>query len=81
MLLLEYTQGDQCVSSRSYTVAELIAKLSTLPQDAIVQCPDRDGYDGYVDVEQGIDVFDYTDPQWKNKTVLYGKKVVHFDVT
>ena len=67
------------------TVAELIAKLQTLPQDAEVEVR-KEVTSGYytsaemaaVDIEYGVDVFDYTGEMWK-KSALFGRVFVHIE--
>ena len=69
------------------TVADLIAALLKLPQDAKVKC--RREYDcGYamsteyapVDIEYGVVLFDYTDDESRAKyPTMAGKKFVCID--
>lgn len=67
------------------TVADLVAALLKLPQDAEVECK-KDvscGYDNYtefraVDIEYGITLFDYTDPKYAGRAV-FGRKFVQIE--
>ena len=63
------------------TVAEMIAKLQTMPQDAEVECMVETtcGYSTYgtfasVDADD-MKVFDYSEEQYKG-TVMFGRKIV-----
>ena len=64
------------------TVAQLIEKLKTLPQDAEVEVL-KEVISGYsvtteyapIDLEWGLQCLDYTDEQWKNAR-LFGRKMI-----
>ena len=69
------------------TVADLVAALLKLPQDAEVECLKEESY-GYVtttvyapiDLEYGIQVFDYTKPGDEVKyPTMFGRKFVQFE--
>ena len=65
------------------TVAQLIEKLKTLPQDAEVEVLKEviSGFSTYtehapLDIEYGCEVFDYTDEKYKNSS-LFGRKMLY----
>ena len=67
------------------TIAQLIAKLQTLPQDAEVEVL-KEGNCGYsvttghapLDLEYGMPVFDYREDRWKN-SALYGRVILFME--
>jgi len=67
------------------TVADLVAALLKLPQDAEVECK-REYQGGYytstefapVDIEYGLTLLDYTAPG-DEKSRLFGRKFVHIE--
>jgi hypothetical protein len=69
---------------KEVTVAQLIAHLQSLPQEAIVRVGKEwsTGYDNgmeYENVEiEHQDVFDFRDEKYKN-SVVYGKILVNLD--
>lgn len=63
------------------TVAQLIEKLQTLPQDAIVQVGKENhrGYSTrmeYSDIDLDIDVSDFSSEEYQGST-LYGTKLIN----
>ena len=67
------------------TVADLVAALLKLPQDAEVECTKiiDCGYSSYgefrpVDIEYGIFLLDFTDPKYEGRAVA-GRKFVHIE--
>ena len=70
--------------TKEVTVAQLIAKLQTLPQEAIVLVGKEkmfhyETWMDYEDIEvEFIDICDYTAETWK-ESAFFGKKIVYLE--